>query len=85
VTEDFRPRGNTNGGKCNDYRRRGAIDQRARRRLGLTLAYDEPLAFEEAEERLEAASRYHAVRERLHELPEDQRAALELRVVDELD
>src|SRR4051794_14782104 len=36
-----------------DYRRRGAIEQRARRRLGLPLAYADALAYEEAEERLE--------------------------------
>ncbi len=67
-----------------DYHRRGAIERRAQRRLRLPLAYDEPAAFEEAEERLELASRYLAVRERLHELPVEQRAALELRVVEEL-
>jgi RNA polymerase sigma factor (sigma-70 family) len=67
-----------------DYRRRGAIEQRARKRLGLPLDFEEPSAFEAAEDRLEAVSRYAAVRQRLHELPADQRVALELRVVDEL-
>jgi RNA polymerase sigma-70 factor (ECF subfamily) len=68
-----------------DYHRSGAIEQRARRRLGLLLDVGASTAFDAVDERMEAASRYAAVRERLHELPADQRAALELRVVDELD
>ena len=68
-----------------DFRRRGAIEQRARAKLGLPLAMEDAIGYLEAEDRAEATSRYAAVRERLDKLPADQREALELRVVDELD
>ena len=68
-----------------DFRRRGAIEQRARAKLGLPLSMEEASGYLEVEEKAEAISRYAAVRERLDELPPDQREALELRVVHELD
>lgn len=66
-----------------DYRRRGAIEARACRRLGLTPSGDQS-AFAAAEDRLSATADYKAVAARVAELPAGQREALELRVVDEL-
>lgn len=68
-----------------DFRRRGAIEQRARVKLGLPLAIEEASGYLEVDEKADASSRYAAVRERLDELPADQRKALELRFVQELD
>jgi RNA polymerase sigma-70 factor (ECF subfamily) len=67
-----------------DYRRRGAIEARACRRLGLPLNLESE-AFADANDRLTAAADYQAVAPRLAQLPAGQRAALELRVVDELE
>jgi RNA polymerase sigma factor (sigma-70 family) len=68
-----------------DFRRRGAIEHRARAKLGLPLSLEDATGYLEADDQAEAVSRYAAVRERLDELPLDQREALELRVVHELD
>jgi RNA polymerase sigma-70 factor (ECF subfamily) len=65
-----------------DYRRRGAIDTRARRRLGLPTDAD---AYSDVDDRVSAEARFASVAPLLDELPPEQRAALELRVVDELD
>ena len=68
-----------------DYRRRGAIELRARRKLGLPPAAVQD-ANDDVVERLSVQSEYGAVLDaRLGELPVEQRAALELRVLDELD
>lgn len=66
-----------------DFRRRGAIEQRGRAKLGLPVAHHG--GFAEVEDRDDAAGRFALVRGAFDELPADQRAALELRVVEELD
>jgi RNA polymerase sigma factor (sigma-70 family) len=68
-----------------DYHRTGAIEARARLKLGLPAHAQEPGAFAEADERLTAISDFEKMRSRLHELPDEQRAALALRVLNELD
>jgi RNA polymerase sigma factor (sigma-70 family) len=65
-----------------DYRRRGAIETRARRRLGLPDG--EPAGFADAEERISAEARYAGIAPLVAELPGEQREALRMRVVDEL-
>ncbi len=67
-----------------DGRRRGAIETRARRRLGLPLG-SELSAFGEAEDRVDASSDFAVLAPLVAELSDDQRNALELRVVEELD
>jgi RNA polymerase sigma-70 factor (ECF subfamily) len=62
-----------------DYRRRGAIDTRARRRVGLPTEAG-AFAYADADDRVSAQAAFAEV----EELPPEQRAALELRVVDEL-
>jgi RNA polymerase sigma-70 factor (ECF subfamily) len=66
-----------------DYRRRGAIEAKACRRLGLERVTDDG-AFVETAQRLDAAAGYDAIAARMAALPTEQRAALELRVVEEL-
>jgi RNA polymerase sigma-70 factor (ECF subfamily) len=67
-----------------EYRRHGAIEARAVRRLGIALpgAAD---ATDDGEEQLAAASAYGELGPAVEALPADQREALELRVVDDLD
>jgi RNA polymerase sigma-70 factor (ECF subfamily) len=61
--------------------RRGAVEDRARRRLGMA-----PLDLTDAAiERIEALGTDPALAEALAELPEEQRAAVRARVVDERD
>jgi RNA polymerase sigma-70 factor (ECF subfamily) len=72
------------GNVVREYRRRGAIELRARRKLGLP-AMAEAYAEEDADERLSAQSDFAALDASLSELPAEQRSALELRVVAELD
>ena len=61
--------------------RRGAVEDRARRRLGMA-----PLDLTDAAiERIEALGTDTALAEALAELPEEQRAAVRARVVDERD
>jgi len=67
-----------------DYRRRGAVESRARRKLGLPPIAGQD-AYADADERLSAASEYAAMGVQLDGLPAEQRAALELRVIEELD
>jgi RNA polymerase sigma factor (sigma-70 family) len=73
------------GNVVRDYRRRGAVERRARIRLGLPPAGEEAPGYAETEEKSETETRYASIRERLDDLPPDQRQALELRVVQELD
>jgi RNA polymerase sigma-70 factor (ECF subfamily) len=68
-----------------DYRRRGAIEARASRRLGLARTAAEEHGYAATVSRLDAHTRLDDFRDRLDELPAEQRAALELRVIDELD
>lgn len=67
-----------------EYRRRGATELRARRRLGLFPAVDRSLE-EDADVRLAALAAFAKVAPALGRLPAEQRSALELRVVQELD
>ncbi len=68
-----------------DYRRRGAIELRAQRKLGLPPAGADDMQ-EDAVERLSVQSEYGtALDAGIGDLPAEQRTALELRVVDELD
>jgi RNA polymerase sigma factor (sigma-70 family) len=72
------------GNVVREYRRRGAIELRARQKLGLSSAA--AVATEEdADARLGAAGDLAVINASLRQLPDEQRAALELRVVDELD
>ena len=68
-----------------DYRRRGAIESRARRRLQLAVPAYEPAASADSDERVSAETSYASVEPRFDELPEGQRDALRLRVVEELE
>lgn len=63
-----------------DYRRHGAIDTRARQRLGLVDEGDDD-PFTVVDERLSAAAEFARVARAFESLPEGQRAALGLRVV----
>ncbi len=65
-----------------DWQRRGAVDVRARRRLGLPTPVDES---GNVVDRLEAARLRGKLRLALVNLPEEQRRAVAARVVDELD
>ncbi len=65
-----------------DYRRRGAIETQARRRLRLPL---EVAPIDEAEERVSAQLTYGGIGALVDALPDGQRDALRLRVVDELE
>jgi RNA polymerase sigma factor (sigma-70 family) len=58
-----------------DWRRKGVVQDRVRRELAIVEEADEPAA--QVEERLDAGR----VRDALHRLPPDQRAAVEARVV----
>jgi RNA polymerase sigma-70 factor, ECF subfamily len=70
------------GNVVREYRRRGAIELRARQKLGLPNAME---AEEDADARLGAADDIALINASLQQLPDEQRTALELRVVDELD
>lgn len=65
-----------------DVQRRGAIDTRARRRLGLPVQRDES---SDLDARLEADRQRGQLRLALASLPEEQRVAVAARVIDELD
>ena len=67
-----------------EYRRRGAVELRARRKLGLPPA-GETAELERADARLSAVGHVTGLRAELGALPDEQRVALELRVIDELD
>lgn len=64
-------------------RRDGAIETRARQRLGVPLP--QPDVFEPVIERLDARQEFETISEEFERLPSEQRQALELRVVDALD
>jgi RNA polymerase sigma-70 factor (ECF subfamily) len=65
--------------------RRGRVEDRARRRLGMEPLQLTDLAIERVEAHAAAEGTAHALRELLDGLPPDQRAAVEARVVDERD
>ncbi len=65
-----------------DWQRRGAVDVRARHRLGLPVPRDESA---EVDARLEAARLRGRLRLALASLPEEQRMAVAARVIDERD
>ena len=65
-----------------DWQRRGDVDARARRRLGIPAADDEA---SRADARVEAGRLRGPLRLALGRLPEEQRVAVAARVVDELD
>jgi RNA polymerase sigma-70 factor (ECF subfamily) len=65
-----------------DWLRRGAVDARARRRLGISAGEDEA---SEVVDRVEAGRLRGRLRLALGCLPEEQRLAVAYRVVDELD
>jgi RNA polymerase sigma factor (sigma-70 family) len=66
-----------------DYRRRGAIEARALRRLGLPLSADHAV-YAETDERISAKAEYKGFESLVADLPAEQREALELRVIDDL-
>ena len=70
--------------KLADFYRRGAVEARARTRLGIGRLEDDDDAFERIEALL-GDPRAHVVHEALAGLPEDQRQAVLARVVDERD
>jgi RNA polymerase sigma-70 factor, ECF subfamily len=72
------------GNVVREYRRRGAIELRARDKLGLPVVTDRSVE-EEAVERIAATAEVAALDGSISSLPAEQRSALELRVVDELD
>ena len=65
--------------------RRGRVEVRARRRLGMEPLQLTDAAIERVEALAAAEGTARALRELLDELPPEQRAAVEARVVDELD
>ncbi len=67
------------------YHKHNRIETNARRRLGLPLAFAESEEYEAVEERLQAGALGPALRDAVGALPTDQRLALELRVVDQLE
>ena len=68
-----------------EHHRRQRVGNAARRALGMPLAGYLDEAFEQADERGDSALLANALREALDSLPEAQRRAVTLRVVDELD
>ena len=68
-----------------EYYKHDRIETAARRRLGLPLAFADCEDYDAVEERLRAGALAPALHEAVGGLPADQRLALELRVVDQLD
>ena len=64
--------------------RAGTIDRDARRKLGMPMRSLDPVDYERIEDLVDLAPIREALREAMTTLPDDQRAALELRVIDEL-
>ena len=67
------------------YHKHNRIETAARRRLGLPLVVSDGEEYDAVDERLRAGALGPALREAVGALPSDQRQALELRVVDQLD
>src|SRR5918997_2084092 len=68
-----------------EYYKHDRIETAARRRLGLPLAFADCEDYDAVEERLRAGALGPALREAVDGLPADQRLALQLRVVEQLD
>jgi RNA polymerase sigma factor (sigma-70 family) len=67
------------------YHKHNRIESAARERLGLPAAWADCEDYEAVDERLEAGSLAPALRHAVRALPREQRRALELRVVQQLD
>ena len=67
------------------YHKHNRIETAARARLGLPLAYAECEDFERVDERISAHALGPALRLAMRALPKEQRRALELRVIEQLD
>jgi RNA polymerase sigma-70 factor (ECF subfamily) len=67
------------------YHNHNRIESAARERLGLPAAWADCVDYEEVDERLEAGSLSPALRLAIKALPREQRRALELRVVQQLE
>ena len=67
------------------YYKHNRIETAARRRLGIPLAFAETDEYDAVDERLRAGALGPALRDAVGALPSDQRRALELRVVEQLD
>jgi len=67
------------------YHKHNRIETAARERLGIPAAWAECEEYEAVDERITAGSLAPLLRRAVHALPTDQRRALELRVVQELD
>ena len=64
--------------------RAGTVDREARKKLGMPIRDLDPEDYERIEDLVDLAPIREALREAMAGLPEEQRAALELRVIDEL-
>ena len=67
------------------YHKHNRVETAARERLGLPLAFAECEDYERVDDRVAAGSLAPALRRALHALPAQQRRALELRVLEQLD
>jgi RNA polymerase sigma-70 factor (ECF subfamily) len=67
------------------YHKHNRIETSARERLGMPVAWAECEEYEAVDERITAGSLAPLLRRAVHALPTDQRRALELRVVQQLD
>jgi RNA polymerase sigma factor (sigma-70 family) len=67
------------------YHKHNRIETAARERLGIPVAWAECEEYEAVDERITAGSLAPLLRRAVHALPLDQRRALELRVVQQLD
>ena len=67
------------------YHKHNRIETAARERLGMPLAFAECEDYERVDERISAHAMGPALRVAMHALPDEQRRAVELRVVDQLD
>src|SRR4051812_11834648 len=67
------------------YHKHNRIETAARRRLGIPIAFAESEEYDAVDERLRAGALGPALRDAVGALPVDQRQALELRIVEQLD
>jgi RNA polymerase sigma factor (sigma-70 family) len=67
------------------YHKHNRIESAARERLGLPAAWSDCEEYEEVDERMAVSSILPLLRRALGALPEDQRSALDLRIVQQLD